>query len=589
MKKKYYLGLNLGHNSSIAVVDNSQKLIFATDIDRYTKISYDHGYFEDQIERALYFLKIKKNDVVSINFNQVWIRDEKISDFTKRKLIPNQISQKKLNEIKSLDLTELNKKKIINIDNKFKNLSNNFDLNLCSHHASHAASAAYTSKFKKKYIYVLDAFGDGINHSEWIFEKGELRDVILEENYPNYPHIWELISRVIFKEDRKDVGRNLNGYFPSKGPGKIMALAAKSKPNNKLTFKLKKLLFDKKIYKIEINNHKYLKQKIFNYIDFKEKKFNWKSKELISIASSLQHLTNEFILNKVENNKFKNISFVGGLALNCVATSYASNKINKRVYVPPFPGDSGISVGAAFLGKINDDKKNIIKKFFINKNINKKFSPYLGYSYDLNYKNIIKILEKYSSNNCKFDLDKLSTTKSPKIIANLIINKKIVAIFRGKAEFGPRALCNRSILSNAFDKKTKNKINKLKFREYFRPVAPSVLKNCSKKIFEKILIDSPFMTQCQKIKKKFSKKLGGLHHYDLTARPQIIDKYNTFMYYILNYIKQENGIGIVGNTSFNIKGPIVETPEDAIKTFANSKIDYLIINNFLISKNVKNK
>ena len=584
MKKKYYLGLNLGHNSSIAVVDDNQKLIFATDIDRYTKISYDHGYFEDQIERALYFLKIKKNDVVSINFNQVWIRDEKISDFTKRKLIPNQISQKTLNEIRSLDLTELNKKKIINIDNKFKNISNNFDLNLCSHHACHAASAAYTSKFKKKYIYVLDAFGDGINHSEWIFEKGELSDVILEENYPNYPHMWELISRVIFKEDRKDVGRNLNGYFPSKGPGKIMALAAKSKPNNKLTFKLKKLLLDKEIYKIEINNHKYLKQKIFNQIGFKEKKFNWKSKELINIASSLQHLTNEFILKKIENNKFKNISFVGGLALNCVATSYASNQINKRVYVPPFPGDSGISVGAAFLGKINDDKKNIIKKFFINKNINKKFSPYIGYSYDLNYKDLIKILEKYSSNNCKLDLNKVSVSKSPKIIANLIINKKIVAIFRGKAEFGPRALCNRSILSNAFDKKTKNKINKLKFRENFRPVAPSVLKNCSKKVFEKILIDSPFMTQCQKIKKNFSKKLGGLHHYDLTARPQIIDKYNTFMYHVLSYIKKINGVGIVGNTSFNIKGPIVETPEDAIKTFANSKIDYLMLNNFLISK-----
>ena len=97
------------------------------------------------------------------------------------------------------------------------------------------------------------------------------------------------------------------------------------------------------------------------------------------------------------------------------------------------------------------------------------------------------------------------------------------------------------------------------------------------------------MTQCQKIKKKFYNKLGGLNHYDFTARPQIIDKYNVFMRHVLMQIKKLNGIGIVGNTSFNIKGPIVETPEDAIKTFINSDIDFLILNNFLIEKNVKKK
>lgn len=589
MKNKYHIGLNLGHNSSIAIVDNNQKLIFATDIDRYTKISYDHGYYEDQIERALHYLKIKKKDVLSVNFNQVWVRDEKISDFTQRKLFPEAINKKKLNKIRTLDLTNLNKKKIINIQNKFENITSNFDLNICSHHACHAASAAYTSNFKKKYIYVLDAFGDGINHSEWIFENGEMKNVILEENYPNYPHMWELISRVIFNEDRKDVGRKLNGYFPSKGPGKIMALAAKSDPKKKYILNLKELFSDKKLYKIELNNHKYLKRKIFQKIGIKEKKFNWGSKDLLNIASALQFLTNEFIYNKIRYNKFKNISFAGGLALNCVATSYASNKVNKRVYVPPFPGDSGISVGAAYLGKINNDKKNLIKNFFVKKKINQKFTPYIGYSFNITSKEINNILKRYSLNKLSFNIKKLSSINAAKTIARHINNKKIVAVFRGRAEFGPRALCNRSILSNAFDKKTKSEINKLKYRENFRPVAPSVLKDCSKKIFENILVDSPFMTQCQKIKYKFYDKLGGLNHYDFTARPQLIEKYNVFMHNVLKNIKKQNGFGIVGNTSFNIKGPIVETPEDAIKTFAGSKINYLILNNFLIEKDVKTK
>ena len=589
MKNKYHIGLNLGHNSSIAIVDNNQKLIFATDIDRYTKISYDHGYYEDQIERAMHYLKIKKKDVLSVNFNQVWVRDEKISDFTQRKLFPEAINKKKLNKIRTLDLTNLNKKKIINIQNKFENITSNFDLNICSHHACHAASAAYTSNFKKKYIYVLDAFGDGINHSEWIFENGEMKNVILEENYPNYPHMWELISRVIFNEDRKDVGRKLNGYFPSKGPGKIMALAAKSDPKKKYILNLKELFSDKKLYKIELNNHKYLKRKIFQKIGIKEKKFNWGSKDLLNIASALQFLTNEFIYNKIRYNKFKNISFAGGLALNCVATSYASNKVNKRVYVPPFPGDSGISVGAAYLGKINNDKKNLIKNFFVKKKINQKFTPYIGYSFNITSKEINNILKRYSLNKLSFNIKKLSSINAAKTIARHINNKKIVAVFRGRAEFGPRALCNRSILSNAFDKKTKSEINKLKYRENFRPVAPSVLKDCSKKIFENILVDSPFMTQCQKIKYKFYDKLGGLNHYDFTARPQLIEKYNVFMHNVLKNIKKQNGFGIVGNTSFNIKGPIVETPEDAIKTFAGSKINYLILNNFLIEKDVKTK
>ena len=91
------------------------------------------------------------------------------------------------------------------------------------------------------------------------------------------------------------------------------------------------------------------------------------------------------------------------------------------------------------------------------------------------------------------------------------------------------------------------------------------------------------------MKYKFYDKLGGLNHYDFTARPQLIEKYNVFMHNVLKNIKKQNGFGIVGNTSFNIKGPIVETPEDAIKTFADSKINYLILNNFLIEKDDKTK
>lgn len=266
-----------------------------------------------------------------------------------------------------------------------------------------------------------------------------------------------------------------------------------------------------------------------------------------------------------------------------MATSYAGNKKKiKNIYTPPFPGDSGISVGAAFLAfeKYNNEIFGI-KKIFKKKINEKEFSPYVGYSYNISKNFIFKSLNK-KKYKIKYHDDKNELSE---FIVNNLLKNKVIGIFNGRAEIGPRALCNRSILSNPFNPKNKNTINKLKKREKFRPVAPTVLEDCAKKIFKNYFKYSPFMTQVQILNKKYHNILPGIIHSDKSARPQIINKNsNDLIRKILEKMKIKMGIGIIGNTSFNIDGPIVERPLEAISLFKKNKIDILILNKFTIEK-----
>jgi len=578
--KNYFIGVNCGHNASISIVDENSNLIFSTDIDRHTRISYDFGFYENEILRAITFLGIKKKEINAISIHQVWLRDKKIFRLSK-KLIPKEF-YKILKKLREIDIDNLNKEKIKLLKN-FKLKKFPFSkIFIASHHACHAASAGFTSPFKKTKIHVIDAQGDNLNESLWDFKNQNLVMKSKNYSYPNLPHIWELFSRLVFNQYRKDVGFKLEPYMPSKGPGKIMAIASENRPSNKIKKKIYNFGMDKDIYKLRINDPK-LKKKIkkcFN-INLKLNKNMNVWKKYGTFAASLQQLTNQEILKKINYNT-KNLCFAGGLALNCVATSFAGNKRKiKNIYTPPFPGDSGISVGAGFLAFENyNSNLSIIKKIFYKKKI-KKFTPYIGYSFDIS-KNFIeknlykkKYIVKYYDN--KNELSEF--------VANNLLKNKIIAIFNGKAEIGPRALCNRSILSNPFNPLNKKIINKLKKREKFRPVAPTILENCAKKIFNNYFKYSPFMTQVQALKKKYHNILPGIIHSDKSARPQIINNNsNLLIKKILENIKEKMGIGVVGNTSFNIDGPIVELPIDAIKLFKKNKIDILTLNKFTVEK-----
>jgi len=191
-------------------------------------------------------------------------------------------------------------------------------------------------------------------------------------------------------------------------------------------------------------------------------------------------------------------------------------------------------------------------------------------------------LKKYLDHAC-ISYNELSHV--PSEIAKLLADNKIIAWVQGRAEFGPRALGARSLLANPTNSSMWLKVNQVKGREYWRPLAPSVIEEDSSKYFEGVN-DSPFMLLSSKIKEDKKRLIPAVSHVDQTARPQTVSKNTNLVYWeLLQEFKKLQGVPVLINTSLNLRGdPIVNTIQDCLKTFYSSNIDYLCIDNYLISK-----
>jgi carbamoyltransferase len=280
------------------------------------------------------------------------------------------------------------------------------------------------------------------------------------------------------------------------------------------------------------------------------------------LAAALQTVYEEqfiLLLKTVKNiTKSDNICLGGGCAYNGVANALAY-KYFKSVYIPFAPSDSGSAIGACL-------------------NSHTKLSPYLGPSY--NNHQIRKILKKYKSKVYAF---KLSDDKLIKKTAKLIVNQNIVAWFQGRMEFGARALGNRSILASPTNPQMREKLNYvIKKREGFRPFAPSVLEDKANKFFN-LKEPIPYMNQIVKSKVN---SIPAATHIDGTCRVQTVKRIHNPKYYdLISEVGRLTNIPVVLNTSFNLKDQtITNSPQQAIERFISSKIDFLIIGNFLIKK-----
>ena len=277
---------------------------------------------------------------------------------------------------------------------------------------------------------------------------------------------------------------------------------------------------------------------------------------LISVATKLH-----------EESGIMSYALAGGCALNCLA-NYAllkSENVVNDIFIQPAANDAGSALGAALLESAKYNKVNY-----------KMEHAYFG--------------PEYNNDHIKYILDKSQPSYSyyediAGTAAELLSKGKVIAWFQGRMEFGPRALGNRSILSMPCGKETKNKVNKIKRRELWRPFGPSILVEESKKW----LIDgkdSPFMTLCFDVIESKREEVPAIVHIDGTTRPQTVSKENNLLYYKL--IKEFNkltGIPMLLNTSFNDKAePIVCSPEDAVRNFNKMELDYLAIGNFLVKK-----
>lgn len=432
----------------------------------------------------------------------------------------------------------------------------NFD-----HHLCHAYHAYFTSPCKEATIFIIDGYGDEFSSYSVYTAKGqEIKQVFRNKNAASLGNFYGELT-------------NLCGFDSHGGEQwKVMGLSPYGKKHEGLYKD-----FCKWIYTDGVE----LKEGIRNFhIEFrkkiKEKAYGEISRE--DLAFTGQSFYEEIVLQLANaiHKKWPNTNLV--IAGGCGLNSAGNGKIHtgspfKNVFIPSAPADDGCAVGAALLAfrKINPSKE-------IPHN---QHNPYLGFEVR---DEEIEFFVRYSG----YKHQKLEYKDLYPVVAKEIQNGKIVGWVQGRAEFGPRALGNRSILANPSLDWMKDKINAdVKFREEFRPFAPSVLEEKANEYFENYH-PTPYMERVLSIKENKRKELVAVNHIDNTGRLQTVSKTENEHYYnLISEFYKLSGTPVLLNTSFNVMGkPIVNSANDMAAVFTNSGLDLMVINNYIFRKDL---
>lgn len=485
------------------------------------------------------------------------------------------------------NIKELYKKrfnKIITDEKILMMIFKNYDLTLplktkvvtVNHHLSHAAGAYFSSGFRNSNVLVVDGSGENESISEYYVTEGKWNFIksfpIMNSVGTMYEALTEFLGFSNFSEGKV---MGLSAYGKLKydiiSPLEIKYDDKKLNSFNKYNYSKANW---KKIFK-EVTGMDEIKNKInFDYSCMKQNYNNIDQKYLDLVTSVQKSLEKSviFLINKlVKETKNNNICFSGGTSLNVLLNNLILKMNNiSNFFVQPYSSDSGVSIGACLY---------LLNKMGYKATVNDK-EIYSGPKWS-NYQ-IENILTSRKINFKKFS----SRHEMNLEISKILSLNDVVAVLRGRMEFGPRALGNRSILASPKKKNTKDKINKIKNREYWRPFALSILKEKSDEILNTFNFYSPFMNMNYEIKKGKEQFIPAVVHEDLTTRSQIItEEFNPEFYDLINEFNNLTDIPAVLNTSFNVGNePIVCSPVDALRTFYSSGIDCLVLENYLIRK-----
>lgn len=425
----------------------------------------------------------------------------------------------------------------------------------CGHHQAHAANAFYSCNFPEALIITIDGGGmdKGVvtTMSIWKGDGIKIHNLDFQSHNLNIGNIWSKVTG-------QCLGYSV-GYPYGHSAGTVMATAC---------------LGDKDRYLEEWSTNP------LRFIDlWKDRPEKDDEQARYDLAATLQfwteHKIKDYISYALSLYPSKNLCLAGGVTLNCVATTKIHDWFDfDNIYVTPTPHDGGLTIGAAqYIWHHELENPRIEWKNHL--------SPYLGKTYDKD--SILKALDNHPQ------IHSYEYTTDDEVL-QLLDKQNIISVFGKGSESGRRALGNRSILADPRSDKMKDLINeKVKHRQWFRPFAPSILKEETKNWFEKD-IDSPYMNFAVPFKKEMIDKVPAVVHLDGTGRIQTVTEEDNNWYY--NFIKKWNeisGVPILLNTSFNDREPIVETPEHAINCFMGTNIDYLYFRdyNILVKRNQK--
>ena len=593
---KSILGISAFYHDSAATILIDGKIIAAAQEERFTRIKHDSKYPYNAIKFVLEYAGLKLNQVDQIVFyEKPFLKFERLLEtyvanapkgFTSFcKAMPiwlkDKLFQKKMliNELKKNDSKFSDKKKIFFSD----------------HHLSHAASAFFPSPFENAVILTADGVGEWATTTIAVGRKNKLE--IKKEIH--FPHSLGLLYSAF---------TYYAGFKVNSGEYKLMGLAPYGEP-----------IYEDKILHnlidIKDDGSFHLNQKYFNYatgLTMTNQKFNKLfgqsprdpkkqniAKFHMDIAASIQKVTEDIMIKLAINLKkeynLPNLCLAGGVALNCVANGkILKEKIFDNIWIQPAAGDAGGSLGAALaLWYLEQNNERVINP------LDDMNGSYLGPEYSQEV--IENQLKTLGANYEILNEDDLIN----KTVENLD-NDEAIGWFQGRMEFGPRALGARSILGSPKSITMQKNLNlKIKYRESFRPFAPSILYEDLSEWFD-INVESPYMLLVANIAKNKAismsdkeKQLFGIEklnikrseipavtHVDYTARIQTVNKLTNYKYFkLLKKFKEKTNCPVLVNTSFNVRGePIVNTPEDAFNCFMGTELDKLVIGNCYLDK-----
>lgn len=598
MKDKIIFGINFSHDTAVAAVVNGEVKV-AIEEERLNRVKHCDG--KTQFGKIIPYL--------GINYCCEYLGIE-----------PKDVDLWVVNACFN-DAVMAVKQQLIGIpDEKI------VDVELPGHHMAHAYSAFYPSPFEEAAVLVYDVNGGFLpgkkeNYSIYHGTSEGIKPLVQDflsygelstaELYVIYAAILQLSPKEkgdYGRDDSLSSGGKLMGYAAYANPKldvedpKLRKALAKVK--KKYTHRIPPIIEEDGDH-IYISNKKlveYLKTKglvyaesqvpnynsIFGYNiqkfvewKYRKEKEDLKGSKFIQFGGEGQAILEDSILRMAhkayEKTKSKNICVAGGTMLNMVAcTKILEETPFENIFVQPASNDGGNAVGCALYG--------YYKHFGLNSRpyLNNSYKTYLGIPYP--EEQIEKILKQNWA--VPFNYKKIESEEEQiETLVSLLLKEHVIALFKGRSEFGPRALGNRSFLASPLKASMLEKMNKVKHRAWYRPVAPVILEEEFKNYFEAPYEKAPFMTLNSYCKDITLEKAPAVCHIDGSARAQTVsEEYNPFFYKLLKRFHEKSGVPILINTSFNIQEPIVENPENAINTFLFSWQDVhsLLLENYLI-------
>ena len=583
------LGISSFYHDSAAALIEDGKILAAAQEERFTRIKHDQDF---PIHAVKYCLEQASIDIEDIDL--IAFYDKPLLKFDRLLETYLMFAPRGLQSfVQAMPLWMKKKLLIPKLINRTLDYSG--PMIFPQHHESHAASAFFPSSFDKAAIITFDGVGEWTTTSYGIGEGNKIK-LLAKINFPH--SIGLLYSAFTY----------FTGFRVNSGEYKVMGLAPYGEP------KYRDIILSELI-DLKDDGSFHMNMKYFNYctgLTMTNREFSKlfggpprkPESELtqreMDLARSIQDVTEEIMLRTARHvhkvTGLKKLCIAGGVGLNCVG----NGKILREgpfedIWIQPAAGDAGGALGAALYGWFQylDNPRDAITEF------DRQQGSYLGPEFSA------KEIQEYLDKN-NYPYQKFSSEEIPDLTAELLEKENVIGWFQGRMEFGPRALGNRSIIGDARSPKMQKTINlKIKYRESFRPFAPTVLEERINDYFE-IDKPSPYMLLTASVQPNLRRqmtdeeqRLFGINklnivrstipavtHVDYSARIQSVSKDTNPKYHqLIKALEKRTGCGVIINTSFNVRGePIVCTPEDAYKCFMRTEMDYLVLGDYILNK-----